>query len=486
MPQNTTDPLSALGLIRDPASGSWSYTPQNLPTLSAEELGSLSNPQLRAHVYEQAQVTDARNRDAQLGKQAAGLNYGEQSMAVSREALEGFGTEARRAIDASYQQQLAGIDPRMAGTTVAASQRGAATRDYRTASSDLERQIAQTRANVMRPELRNMQDLITERTDTGPDLGAIQQMLFESGASGVGSRGVDAPEWWEGPLVGAATNWFTTPTGPGQSSPLGNVVNELIVDPLTNMIGGGGGNQSSGLDYDIIHGLDMPPIQGAGYSDPTTQYGPVMRGSSPDDVGFLEGAWDATTEFVSDAGDWVGDNVGELIGGIGTAAKLTGTTLAGAGPAIAGGASAAGAGLAAAGAALAPIALPAAAIWANYEMWDHNREDIRRETDRLGEQIEEGIGDSYDYVEDMYGDIADTVGDVASDVWDDITDFFGGDDDDFWGDFFDDVGTMPERAVEAVGDAAGDVVDFHEDIFDDIGDEAERAWDRVSSGFGLW
>ena len=138
MPQNTTDPLSALGLIRDPASGSWSYTPQNLPTLSAEELGSMSNPQLRAHVYEQAQVTDARNRDAQLGKQAAGLNYGEQSMATSREALEGFGTEARRAIDASYQQQLAGIDPRMAGTTVAASQRGAATRDYRTASSDLE------------------------------------------------------------------------------------------------------------------------------------------------------------------------------------------------------------------------------------------------------------------------------------------------------------------------------------------------------------
>lgn len=115
MPQNTTDPLSALGLIRDPASGSWSYTPQNLPTLSAEELGSMSNPQLRAHVYEQAQVTDARNRDAQLGKQAAGLNYGEQSMAVSREALEGFGTEARRAIDASYQQQLAGIDPAWPG-----------------------------------------------------------------------------------------------------------------------------------------------------------------------------------------------------------------------------------------------------------------------------------------------------------------------------------------------------------------------------------
>lgn len=66
----------------------------------------------------------------------------------------------------------------------------------------------------MRPEFRNMQDLITERTDTGPDLGAIQQMLFESGASGVGSRGVDAPEWWEGPLVGAATNWFTTPPAP--------------------------------------------------------------------------------------------------------------------------------------------------------------------------------------------------------------------------------------------------------------------------------
>ena len=204
MQQAPTDDLAAMGLQRDPTSGRWTYHSTMPPTLSTADLATMPFGELRGQIYSDAQQQYADFINANLAKQAEGLNIAEESKAMTEDALGGIGDRARRSIESGYQQQLSRVDPRLGGTTIAANQRAAAGRDYQQQSTDLEQRIAEAKVGLMRPEYRNIQGLITGRTDTGPDMNALNQMMMASGIAGRGSQGPDTPDWWVGPAAGAA------------------------------------------------------------------------------------------------------------------------------------------------------------------------------------------------------------------------------------------------------------------------------------------
>ena len=394
MPQNTTDPLAAMSLQRDPASGSWTYVPMTPPSLTADELDKMSKKELRSHLYTQGQDRYTDWVNAELGKQAQGLNYGEQALRATEEAFEGYGTEARRNLDRSYGQALSSIDPRLGGTTIARNQRMGVTRDYNQGVSDLERQIAQAKAGAMSAGYRNMQNLITGRADSGPDIGALNNLLLNAGAAGVGSSGPSTPEWWEGPLAGAIGNWATTPGGPDQGSPLSKTISSIfgmeggwgdgqgggggLLGSLSDMLGFGRGGGAAPAPPELLArplhqwtaadtGFQMPNLGGA-LTEPNWQM-PNLISRANNSVAPTGGYGDLLSSFLPKMPSLGG------LGGLGSLPSLSGL----------------------AGLALPVAGLAGAGVLA-YKNWD----DITRETGRIGEQVQDEVKRSGKKIEKEY------------------------------------------------------------------------------------
>ena len=252
MQQAPTDNNAAMGLQRDPVSGRWTYHSTLPETLTAQELGSMPFGELKGQIYADTQQQYRDYINANLAKQAEGLNIAEESKRMTEDALTGLGDRARRNLDASRQQQLSRIDPRLSGTTISANQTSAIHRDYDQRGVDLEQQVSEARVGLMRNEYRNIQNLITGRTDTGPDMAGLNKMMLNSGISGLGSSGPDGADWWTGPVGGAVLRWATTPQQPGAQSPFGQGLGMLF---------GGGNNTGTAIGG---AGLQGPVQQVAG------------------------------------------------------------------------------------------------------------------------------------------------------------------------------------------------------------------------------
>lgn len=348
MAQSPTDNLAGMGLRRDPVSGQFTYHSTIPPSLTAEQLGSMPFGELQGYIYRGSEEDQANWINAELAKQAEQLNIGQDSFNMSQDALEGFGDRQRRQLRGSYEQQLSRIDPRLSGTTISSSQRSGLTQSYNQASTDLEQQITEATVGIMRPEYRNMQDIIGSRTDTGPDMNALNELMFKSGMAGRGSQGPDTPDMWQSLLGGAAMNWATSPNMGGFNSPLNQTINSMLGRP-----GGWGDVGAAG--------------QGAGQSP----FGSLL--------------------------DWgrgaigLGGGSGMVPGGLG-GLTIPGGGIAGpAGMGLGGGAGGLGGGIGSSMMAAAPFV--GAAI-AAYLVYENNRDKIDEEVGRVWDQATDVIGDA--------------------------------------------------------------------------------------------
>ncbi|MBN95379.1 MAG: hypothetical protein CL928_15145 [Deltaproteobacteria bacterium] len=348
-----------MGLRRDPVSGQFTYHSTVPSSLTAEQIASMPFGELQGHIYRGVEDDRANWINAELAKQAEMLNIAEESAAMSRDALENFGDRQRRQLQGSYEQQLSRIDPRLSGTTISSAQRAGLQQAFNQQSTDLEQQILEATVGIMRPEFRNRQQIIGGRTDTGPDMNAMNRLMLQAGMAGRGASGPDTPETWQSLLGGAAMNWATTPGGPEAGSPLNRTINSILgLDGGWGDGGGGGG---------VLGGLrDLFSFGGGGG---TTSYdygmgagtGPLRPGAGggPGAGGLFNFGNFQLPDSLTSLGSLGSLGGGGGLGGLATAA--------------------------------APYAALAAAAYGGYELWDHNKDDIRRETGRIGEQIQDEV-----------------------------------------------------------------------------------------------